>query len=82
METADTDLHYNIHLITQLCAAMYDMSEINRITDIIFTNSMNRMIGMNERKIMNAMSIIIPIFLTYKYYSLHISQYSTAGKYE
>ena len=81
METADTDLHYNIHLITQLCAAMYDMSEINWIT-FIATNSMNRMNGMNERKIMNGMSIIIPIFLKYKYYSLHISQYSTAGKYE
>ena len=61
---------------------MYDMSEINKITDIIATNSMNRMNGMNERKRMNEMSIIIPIFLTYKYYSLHISQYSTASKYE
>ena len=34
METADTDSHYNIHLITKLFSAMYDMSGINRITDI------------------------------------------------
>ena len=61
---------------------MYDMSGINGITDIMTTNSMNRMNGMNERKRMNGMSIIIPMFLTYKYYSLHISQNSTAGKFE
>ena len=45
------------------------MSGINGITDIMTTNSMNRM------------SIITPMFSTYKYYSLHISQNNTIGKY-